>query len=369
MKRAVAVAWVGFVLAACGAAWSEGAPAEGAAATVAAGPGSGAAAEASDAAADAPAQKEETQKDDEKADEKARDGGKEAKKAPAKLKAPERVFFIGHSLISDVPDMVGSLCAAAPVAKYSFKEQFIPGAPLRWQWEQEQRAKAPGYVSDFEPRFRGGYHVELAKGGWDALVLVEGVPIGARENEALTIDYLARFANFARQHNPGIRVVFYEPWPCIHSGTPKGCSYDEKSPTRELVWRERLEADGAMWKRIVDGASDKLEGGGARIELVPVARALGKLADAVQGGELEGFTKLEQFFEDEVHLSAYGKYYAALVVWSHLYQRSPVGRPVAVSDRWSNPYWDNAKFNRLVPAPKVAVAKRMQEIAAKALGY
>lgn len=357
MKRAVAVAWVGFVLAACGAAWSEGSPAE------------GAAAEASDASA----HKKEAQKADgktaDKADEKAGDGGKDTKRAAAKLKAPERVFFIGHSLISDVPDMVGSLCAAAPVAKFAFKEQFIPGAPLRWQWEQEQRAKAPGYVSDFEPRFRGGYDVELAKGGWDALVLVEGVPIGARENEALTIDYLARFANFARQHNPGIRVVFYEPWPCIHSGTTKGCPYDEKSPTRELAWRERLEADGAMWKRIVDGASDRLEGDGARIELVPVARALGQLADAVKAGELEGFTKLEQFFEDEVHLSAYGKYYAALVVWSHLYQRSPVGRPVAVSDRWSNSYWDNAKFNRLVPAPKVAVAKRMQEIAAKALGY
>lgn len=366
MKRAVAAAWVGFVLAACGAAWSEGAPAQGDAATSAAGPESG-------AAADAPAQKKEPQTGDgkaaDKADETSDQGDVDAKKAAVKLKAPERVFFIGHSLISDVPDMVGSLCAAAPVAKYSFKEQFIPGAPLRWQWEQEQRAKAPGYVSDFEPRFRGGYDVELAKGGWDALVLVEGVPIGARENEALTIDYLARFANFARKHNPGIRVVFYEPWPCIHSGTPKGCSYDEKSPTRELAWRERLEADGAMWKRIVDGASDKLEGGGARIELVPVARALGQLADAVKGGELEGFTKLEQFFEDEVHLSAYGKYYAALVVWSHLYQRSPVGRPIAVSDRWSNPYWDNAKFNRLVPAPKVAVAKRMQEIAAKALGY
>jgi len=287
---------------------------------------------------------------------------------PEVKRAPERVFFVGHSLISEVPDMVSSLCAAPPVTKLTFKEQFIPGAPLRWQWEEAERAKAPGYAPGYEPQFRCSYHVELAKGGWDALVLVEGVPMGARENEAVTIEYLTRFANFAREHNPGIRVLFYEPWPCIHSGTPQGCPHDQASATRELAWRQRVDADGAMWTRIVAAANKQLEREGPKLELVPVARALGQLSDAVERGEIEGLSKREELFEDEVHLSTYGKYFVSLVVWSALFERSPVGRPVSVNGRWSNAYWDNDKYGKLYPRPKAAAAASMQEIAAQALG-
>ncbi len=287
--------------------------------------------------------------------------------APA-TKPPGRVFFVGHSLISEIPDMVASLCAAPPVTKLTFKEQFIPGAPLRWQWEEVERAKAPGYAPGYEGQFRTAYHVELRKGGWDALVLVEGVPMGGRESEAVTIDYLSRFANFAREHNPGLRVLFYEPWPCIHSGAPQGCPYDQESVTRGLAWRQRLDADGAMWTRIVAAANEKLAAPGPKIELVPVARALGQLSDAVERGEIEGLSKREELFEDEVHLSAYGKYFASLVVWSALFERSPVGRPVSVNGRWGNAYWDNDRYSKLYPAPKPAAGRRMQELAAQALG-
>lgn len=299
--------------------------------------------------------------------QQAQAGAHERAKPEAK-RAPGRVFFVGHSLISEVPDMVASLCAAPPVTSLTFKEQFIPGAPLRWQWAEAERAKAPGYAPGYEPQFRGAYHVELAKGGWDALVLVEGMPMGARAEESGTVDHLARFANFARKHNPGLRVLFYEPWPCVHSGTPSGCPDDKTSPTRELLWRPRLDANGEMWERIVAAANERLEGEGPKIELVPVARALGQLSDAIERGELEGFSKREQLFEDEVHLSTYGKYFASLVLWGALFERSPVGRPVSVNGRWGNAYWDSDKYGKLYPAPKAAAARRMQELAAQALG-
>lgn len=296
------------------------------------------------------------------------EAGQQPAALPDEARRPERVFFVGHSLISEVPDMVASLCAAPPISKLTFKEQFIPGAPLRWQWAEAERAKAPGYAPGYEPQFRGAYHVELAKGGWDALVLVEGMPMGRREDEVVTVEHLARFANFARAHNPGLRVLFYEPWPCLRSGAPDGCPDDTTSPTRDLAWRERLDANGVMWERIVAAASERLEGQGPKIELVPVARALGQLSDAIARGELEGFATREQLFEDEVHLSTYGKYFASLVLWSALFERSPVGRPVTVNGRWGNAYWDSDKYGKLYPTPKPAAARRMQEIAAQALG-
>ncbi len=279
--------------------------------------------------------------------------------------APEKVFFIGHSLISDIPDMVAAFSATPPVKRFAFKEQFIPGAPLRWQWEEPERAKKPDYKSTFVPQFQAIYEAELKSGAYDALVLVEGSPLGAKGAESESADYLARFAQLARDHNPKVRVLFYEPWACVESGTPAGCEYDTQSPNRELEWRERLEADGKRWERVVELANERLTGEGRPIELIPVGRALGRLVDAMEAGEVEGLSKRRELFEDSVHLNAYGKYFAGLVTWAALFDASPVGRAAAPSDRWARPYWNQANWaGKTCPAPRPAAIRRMQEVAA-----
>ncbi len=289
--------------------------------------------------------------------------------AAAAVKPPASVYFIGHSLIADVPDFVAHFAAAAGVRPFAFKEQFILGSPLRWQWLEVERAAADGYQSPFRPPHQASYFEELPKGTHDALVLVDSVPRGGPELEAESTEYLLKFTQMARAANPGVRVLFYEPWHCIHSGTPAGCDHDKSYPTTALPWRERVEADAAMWTRIVAAANAKLPTDEPPIESIPVARALGLLADAIGRGEVEGFTNWQELFADDIHLSNPGKFFAALVTYAALFRKAPGNFPIAAKNRWGSGFWNEPNWQgKAWPAPTPAAARRMGEIAAQALG-
>jgi len=291
-----------------------------------------------------------------------------AERAPlAPLAPPRRVYFLGHSLLSDVPDFVAHFAAAIGVP-FEYREQNIPGASLQWQWQEAERAKAPGYQSGFNPPFGGAYFDELPKGTYDAVVLVDSVPRGGAALESDSVEYLVRLTEMARKANPKVRVLFYEPWHCIHSGTAKGCEHDTSHPNSKLPWRERLAADGLMWERIVAAANAKLPEGAAPIEAIPMARALGRLADAIEAGEVEGFRSWQQLFADDIHLTHPGKFFAGLVTYTALYQRAPDRMPIAAKNRWGGSYWDHPNWQgEKWPAPSANAARAMERVAAEVL--
>lgn len=268
-------------------------------------------------------------------------------------------FYIGHSLISDIPDMLKSIADSAPSTTFTFKEQFIPGAPLRWQWDK---------VAEFEgePTYRVRFDEALATGRYDALVVTDGVPRGGKELEAETADYLARFANAARQHNPSIRVFYYETWHHVTSGTPDNSPYDTASPRRTLRWRERLDADRPMWEAIVASANKQAPAGPGTppIRIIPAGQALARFDDAVRAGKVPGFTDTRSFFDDDIHLNHNGQYLVACVHYAVLFGKSPVGLSFDVKDRWGRDYWDHAGWDgKIWKRPDPAAVRIMQEIA------
>lgn len=271
-------------------------------------------------------------------------------------------FYIGHSLISDVPDMTASLAASAPASagRMRFKEQFIPGAPLRWHWDQVEKFEG-------EPRFRVRFDRALGSGEHDVLVLTDGVPRGGDELEAETADYLARFARFARQHNPAIRIYYYETWHTVTSGTPQNSPYDKQSPRRNLPWRERLDADRAMWESIVDAANKTAPAtaaGATPIRIIPAGQALARFDDAVRAGKVPGIADRSAYFHDDIHLNHYGKYLVACVHYAVLFGRSPVGLARDLKGRWGGDYWDARNWDGTkYAAPEPAAVRVMQEIA------
>lgn len=288
-----------------------------------------------------------------------------AERAP--LAPPRNTYFLGHSLTADVSDFVTHFARAAG-KPFDFREQSILGSPLRWHWDEVERAKKPGYHSPFQPPHGAAYFNELPKGTFDALVMVDSVPRGGKELEEETVEYLVRFTELARKANPKIRVLFYEPWHCIHSGTEQGCHYDTSYPTTKLPWRERVEADGLMWDRIVATANAKLSKDGAPIESIPMARALGKLADAIEAGEVEGFKSWQELFVDDIHLTNPGKFFAGLVTYTVLFQHAPDRMPVPAVNRWGTSYWDQPNWQGLKwSAPLQAAARAMEKVAASLL--
>jgi hypothetical protein len=260
------------------------------------------------------------------------------------------LFYIGHSLTSDIPDLVTGMAKEAG-QEVQWKEQFILGSPLRWQWEQPTRGD-----EQFEKTYQALYTKGITSATTD-VVLTDSVPRGGKELEAESIGYLGRFAAFIRSKAREARIWYYESWHCIDSGTAKGCAYDTVSPTRTLKWRERIAADRPMWDRIVKEAAPG-------IRMIPAGTALGKLVDEADKGKVPGFRSVKDFFDDDIHLNPYGKYFIACVHYSFLYGKSPVGMPADIKDRWGRSYWDTPNWQKKTwKAPSPAAVKKMQEVA------
>jgi hypothetical protein len=291
-----------------------------------------------------------------------------AQPRPATRPASVHAYYIGHSLASDIPDLVAALATGHPDVQFRFKEQNIPGASLQWQWGEREREA--GKRSKPEPQFQALWFEALPTGRFDTVVMIDSVPRGPNEM-AGTRDYATRFARESLKANPAARVFLYEPWHCIKSGTPAGCDWDKSSPTRTLRWPERVSADAPMWDRVTDEvrAEVRKDFKDADLRLIPAARALVSLKGAIDKGEVPGFQAYEDLFDDDIHLNAYGKYFVACVHYAVLTGRSPVGLPGEVKNRWGGRYWDTPNWQgKSWKPPAPAAVRRMQEIAWAATG-
>lgn len=276
--------------------------------------------------------------------------------APALAQDRMNVFFIGHSLMSDVPGMTRSLVERHTRQKFSFRHQDIPGAPLRWQWEAKDRNE------QYERIFGGRYHVHLPSGGFDTVVLTEGVPRGGPTLEAETTEYLGRFVDFIRTHRPDARIFLYVTWSHLTSGTPQASPYDADMPNRHLKWRERIDADQPMWERIVATVNSS-HPGPQPVQIIPGGTVLAALSDEISAGNIAEWSSIQQLFGDDIHTNHYGKYVMALTFFSALTGKSPVGSPSNIRGTWGEPIWNHRIWDgKIYPPMKPETVLKAQEV-------
>ncbi len=260
--------------------------------------------------------------------------------------------YIGHSLTSDIPDMV--MAIAGP--RFKFKEQFIPGSPLRWHWDEPTRK------SDQEPSFRGVYD-KIITSNTNVVVMIDSVPRGEPDSLKESADYAGRFLRFARSKNPKVRVFYYEPWHDITSGTPQRSEYDKASPSRELKWRPRLTADRPKWNQVVADVN-RANPGQVPMKLIPAASGLAVLDDAIGAGKIPGITNSRQLFDDNIHLNPLGKYFVACIHFRAIFGEKVSGKPYDIAGRWGAPYWDKPDWaGKTWKKPSAATVKAIQSIA------
>lgn len=268
---------------------------------------------------------------------------------------PVDAVFIGHSLQSDLPDMTAALAGG----RLRFREQNIPGAPLKWQWEEAERG-----AQRFEPRFQGVY-TQILGAGTEVLVMVDSVPRGEEPSLQTSIEYASRFVAFARRANPGVRVFYMEPWHHLTSGTAQRYEHDRHSPSAGLRWRPRLTADRPKWDRVV-AEVNRRQPGAVPVRLLPAGSGLGVLADAIEAGQVPGLSSVQGVFDDEIHLNPLGKYFLACLHFRAIFGESPVGKPYEIRGRWGKPYWDERDWaGKLWPKPKAETVRAVQEVAAR----
>ena len=158
-------------------------------------------------------------------------------------------------------------------------------------------------------------------------------------NSSQTYQKTDDFCSFANQYNPNIQYYIYETWHCINSGNGSTsgsggypCDWDTESNTS---WRERLNLDLSKWEGIADHINLTHTN---PMRIIPGGQALGKLADAIENGEISGLSSVFDLFVDNHHLDSRGNYFIACVMYAVIHGISPVGLPNQLTNRWGTLY-------------------------------
>ncbi len=241
------------------------------------------------------------------------------------------VFISGHSLTDQ------------PLPEYLAKVAESLGTPLRWNRQNvgasslRERTRgmnldAPGWSGYRLGANREGERMDVVAelrrpqtlGGerYDALLITElnGLLYPLFDLDA--VRYLRHFHERLIEGNPDGQTYFFEPWTGVDS---------KDDPTRWIAY----ERNGSpVWQCMATRINVSLaaEGRRDRISSMPGGWMMAALVEqATQGTALPGITgttvreTLDRLFSDDVHLTALGKYYLALVTYVTLSGRSPLG--------------------------------------------
>lgn len=252
---------------------------------------------------------------------------------------PLAVFHLGHSLVNrDMPAMLAQLAGEG----HRYESQLGWGTTLKAHWGDDT---INGFdVENANPRYRPA-HEAVESGDYDAIVLTEMVEIRASLRYHDSPVYLARWAEEALMARPDVRLYLYETWHPLDD--PDG-------------WLERLDAD--LQRYWLDGiakpALEKLPPT-AQLRLIPAGQVLAAFVRKVEAsggvGNVKGrtdiFARNADGTRDPIHLNDLGNYLVALVHYTVLYHRSPVGLPHALQRADGSP----------ADAPTSETAKMMQD--------
>ncbi|UWR23516.1 hypothetical protein [Sulfitobacter sp. S190] len=245
------------------------------------------------------------------------------------------VLMVGHSLFGQTgPDMLDAALGEAGTVQ----AQIINGAPLRYNWENADRAEGV----DARALLPGGTVTDL--------ILTEAVPLANHLQWSETEVYAEAFAGLALASHPQARVFVQEGWHSLNSGTGVQIAHD---PGADQPWRARLQTDLADWQGIVDQLRAGHPAAAEQIHLIPAGQALARLDTAIAAGQVPGVGAIAALFDDDIHLNDLGHYFVSMVQVASLRGVSPEGLPHTARDRYGTPF--------AAPAPDTA--RVMQEIA------
>ena len=228
--------------------------------------------------------------------------------------APMEVYHLGHSLVGrDMPAMLSQMVGEG----HDYHSQIGWGTSLRDHWEPEVPIKGFEREND-HPQHRPA-RAAIGSGRYDAVVLTEMVEIADAIRYHDSADYLARWANLARDANPDTRVYLYETW--HHTDDGNG-------------WLNRIDRDlDKYWRGQV--LYPALHKGNVPIHLIPAGQVMAAFVRAVDAaGGVGGIISLHDLFTrndkgrpDTIHFNDQGAYLVALTHYATLYHRDPRGLP------------------------------------------
>lgn len=267
---------------------------------------------------------------------------------------------------------------------YRAGDHTLWGSSLSAMW----RGRPHSFDRDAAPLVEKRRAFEASAASWDSVVATEVLPLATSLRTEFSAYYLRRFYCSLKRANPRARVYVYESY--VHfNGSDPHAGY---GPPHKFDWRAHMHAQIPFWEELADaaasgsvrapsllsrfGLASRSDGGcddREPIFSVPVGRAMLRLAerlaapragddflrpsgDRLQMADLYAnpyvtwpsawptaeklpATEVREVFAglrardpskplDDIHPSALGIYFTALVHFSTLYRQSPVGLPI-----------------------------------------
>ncbi|MDH3201715.1 MAG: hypothetical protein OEM15_12550 [Myxococcales bacterium] len=285
-----------------------------------------------------------------------------------------RVYWVGHSLMNcgdrsvadsdNVMELVGKL-ARSRSQSYAYYDHTHWGSALYFNWQGSSHGEKR---DDSKPRADRAY---LSKHGgeYDTFVFTEVVPIETALDWAYSKYYLRKFYCEALAHNPDAELFLYTTWNNAQPDSPDALDFEAQLRANRKFWEEL--ADDSLSDRVANpgrlgrwlaylGVRDKHCAAAKAFRFIPAASAmlalsmelstLGERAprletgrsmtmgdvfvnmytnwDEVRRGEASTLTlRHPDLAHDDIHQSALGSYFVALVAYATIYGTDPTGLP------------------------------------------
>ncbi len=247
----------------------------------------------------------------------------------------KNVFISGHSLMDNpYADYLESISIDKGVTDYRWNQQNGIGSPIR--------VRTSG--NNLPPNNWQGYHRGKNRDTFDMDVIAElrnPMTIGAgnlydvlliTERHDLMGTIFFEYTNSLLRHyhdrmlegNSNAKTLFYQSWLFIDPNNPQ-------------VWIDHETLMINAWECVAEKVNLTLEADALNktVSVIPAGLALSDLLTRILNNEVAGFTgtdldKIDQLFDDNVHLNAEGVFYMAAVSYVSIYGTSPVGATIPV---------------------------------------
>lgn len=227
-----------------------------------------------------------------------------------------RTYFVGNSLTAAVNQPGLQTYAAARGNSFDFGKHLQWGASLQAMWDH------PSDVNEVQSPYNG-FPTALTNYQWDVISLQPfGRPMNGPNGDRT---YLANFMNLARVKSPDAQFYLYEQWPQKAANgtldfdanwlTPYSGGDDETVRTRDY------------YHLLTTHARQDAEPLPKPILLVPAGDVMYELNQRMKNGQVPGYTSINQFYSDNIHLNAVGSYMLSMTFYATLYRESPIGLP------------------------------------------
>jgi len=260
-----------------------------------------------------------------------------------------RTYFVGNSLTEAIDQPQVQEMAAVRRNALEFGKHERWGASLQYLWENPTDTSA---VQSPYDNFQNAF----TKFQWDVISLQPFARpmMGASGDRA----QLANFINLARVNSPNAQFYLYEQWP--QKASNGALDFDANWLAQATGLEDETIRTRDYYEDLTHVIRDDFSSLPKSVLMVPAGDVMYELNQRMKRGEVPGFTSINQFYSDNIHLNPVGSYMLSMTFYAALFKDSPLGLPFdesiisnpVVAEQIQDAAWDVVRSNPLTGVPE-----------------